>query len=623
MSATPVIESAPLLRLEHVSKVFCDSLNVARKYAITDILRPRRDRLSHLRQGEWVALRDVSFELNAGKTLLVLGGPRAGKTALADVISGQRAPDTGHIERRGSVGLLGGGKYGQNPFMKLREHLKLVAALQGVHASDLKSTVDKVLEWTDLTDYQHKLVFDLPRPLVSPLALVSSLLVEHDIYVFDDYRLPRIDDRELERRVLDRFEKILNTRACILLASSSHAPVKVDEVLILHGGEIIFRGAPDDGLQIFESLAQRLARRSGWRSGMDGHRHVVPPVDETRVLVQDLLRHSGTLESAVEREVDALAALQRPIAVGPCLSEMPWEVMFWLPFVKWAERRLGETATLAVSRSAPSSWYAGLAHSFVDVADLMSAEEYRQRDEERQRETGSLKQSRISKFERDLIRRAAEHVGIPTPEILHPSILVNVSQEVWHGHAAIRAMTSRAVYERLPPIVEDVPGLPPEYVVACFPFKKQFPGTAAVRSLVSELVRLVSQRMPVVILDQLGWGSFAVEDGGRGLHIIKPEEDARRAAWIRASVIGRAQAVMGTLNSAITLAPFLGVPSVSLCAPNNDRLDLYTYVMQQAAEQMAVGLMVGAIGSVTANDAIRWLDGALEGRASTHAGIRG
>jgi hypothetical protein len=129
--------------------------------------------------------------------------------------------------------------------------------------------------------------------------------------------------------------------------------------------------------------------------------------------------------------------------------------------------------------------------------------------------------------------------------------------------------------------------------------------------------------MPVVILDQLGWGSFAVEDGGRGLHIIKPEEDARRAARIRASVIGRAQAVMGTLNSAITLAPFLGVPSVSLCAPNNERLDLYTYVMQQAAEQMAVGLMVGAIGSVTANDAIRWLDGALEGRASTHAGIRG
>jgi hypothetical protein len=38
---------------------------------------------------------------------------------------------------------------------------------------------------------------------------------------------------------------------------------------------------------------------------------------------------------------------------------------------------------------------------------------------------------------------------------------------------------------------------------------------------------------------------------------------------------------------------------------------------------MAVGLMVGAIGSVTPNDAIRWLDRALEGRASTHAGIRG
>src|SRR5262245_21189239 len=78
VSAAKVTGSAaagPVLRLEHVSKVFCDSLNVARRYAMTDLLRPQRGRESKLRKHEFLALHDVSLELEKGQTLLVLGVP--------------------------------------------------------------------------------------------------------------------------------------------------------------------------------------------------------------------------------------------------------------------------------------------------------------------------------------------------------------------------------------------------------------------------------------------------------------------------------------------------------------------------------------------------------------------
>jgi ABC-type polysaccharide/polyol phosphate transport system ATPase subunit len=625
VSAAKVKASAvtgPVLRLEHVSKVFCDSLNVARRYAMTDLLRPQRGRESNLRKHEFLALHDVSLELEMGQTLLVLGVPDSGKTTLADIITGQRAPDAGKVERRGSVGVLGGGKYGQNPFMKLREQARLIASLQGVHADHLSRVVDEILEWTGLRDCENMLVFDLPKPIISPMSLVSSLLVEHEMYVFDDYKPPRIEDPKLEKRVRERLEEIFATRACVVLDRGTNAPDKVDEVIILHGGEIIFRGKePDEALDVYQTFFDLVRYKYARPSGARGHhRRIAPPVDEARTIVRDIVLNAGSRESILERELARIWAMKRPILVGPCLADLSWEVLYWLPFVKWARRRMGDPQpAVALSKSSVGAWYEEAARTFVDVYDLLSPSEFDTRDQQRRRDAGSAKQAQLSKFERELSDLAAARVGLPDVETLHPSVLLSLFARVRRGRISVSELTSRAVYERLSPPAEMIPDLPATYVALSVRFTSQFPNTAETRALVSELVRGVSAKIPIVAMGDVQWAASEPLDGGNGVHVIDPSKTPERLHRIQASVIGGAQAAIGTLVGPVMVAPFLGVPTMCLYAPGGF-VDFQTSVFRFAADRLETPATTAALGSVTAADVETWLERVLERRPSVAAG---
>jgi ABC-type polysaccharide/polyol phosphate transport system ATPase subunit len=619
VSATEVAAPVePLLRFEHVGKVFCATQRVARRYAMRDILRRRRNRLSALRPGEWTGLRDISFELRRGETLLVLGLPYSGKSTVADLVSAQRAPEAGRIVRRGSVGLLGGGKYGQNPYMKLREYVRLMAALQGVQAADLPAMCDTILEWTDLTAHQSAFVGDLPRPIVSRLPLVGSMLATHDIYVFDDYS--PLGDSDLDRRLAARFEEIVSTSACVMTSAGRAVPARVDQVIVLHGGESIYDGPPEEGLRLFE-LFSRHVQRSHRPSELRSHFEVVPPVEEARAVLVNIAQGSLQTDSLFDREITLLRGLGQPIILGPCLADPAWEALFWLPFVRWARKRLGDPPpALAISKGEVGPWYAGAAEHFVNVYDIVPPQEFVVRDEERIRQTGTLKQSRISQFESELIQLATARCGLPavvTP--LHPSVLLAMLAKVWRGHTPVPELTSRAVYERLQPLEENVPGLPAHYVVMSLRFTNQFPNTSENLAFASGVMRAVSARIPVIVPGPLQWSSPEELDGGCGIHTIDRAIKPTMRRML-ASIVGGADAVIGTLMGPVTLAPFLGIPSLCVHAPAGGFVEFQTATFRHAADERQVPVVTAAVDAISTEDVCRWLDGVLGTRRRVGTG---
>ena len=107
--------SAKLVTIDHVSKKFCRSLRKSLWYGVKDItadmFRPARsgqDRAGGgtLRDSEFWALDDVSFELRRGECLGLIGRNGAGKTTMLKMLTGLMKPDGGRITMRGSVGAL-------------------------------------------------------------------------------------------------------------------------------------------------------------------------------------------------------------------------------------------------------------------------------------------------------------------------------------------------------------------------------------------------------------------------------------------------------------------------------------------------------------------------------------
>jgi len=101
--------SEVVVSVDHVSKKFCRDLKRAMMYASADVLRDTvgiRGSSEQLRPGEFWATNDVSFELNRGDCLGLVGSNGAGKSTLRKMLNGIVLPDKGSIRMKGRVGAL-------------------------------------------------------------------------------------------------------------------------------------------------------------------------------------------------------------------------------------------------------------------------------------------------------------------------------------------------------------------------------------------------------------------------------------------------------------------------------------------------------------------------------------
>ncbi len=97
-----------LVRVEDVSKKFCKSLKRSLIYGAKDVWTELTGGGKHdeLREGEFWAVKDISFELKRGECLELIGHNGAGKSTLLKMLNGLIKPDQGRIEMRGRIGAL-------------------------------------------------------------------------------------------------------------------------------------------------------------------------------------------------------------------------------------------------------------------------------------------------------------------------------------------------------------------------------------------------------------------------------------------------------------------------------------------------------------------------------------
>jgi hypothetical protein len=268
----------------------------------------------------------------------------------------------------------------------------------------------------------------------------------------------------------------------------------------------------------------------------------------------------------LERDLRGLVAQRETIVAGPWLGEVGFELLYWVPFLRWfAERfRLAPEQLLVVSRGGTASWYRPFAAGYREIFDHVSVEEFRALHDERVAANGEQKQTRVLEFEHRLLRRLTEDVEHRT--MLHPSSMYRLFSPFWWGHMDESWVRQRAVYARLKPAGVAGHALPqPPYTAVKFYFNECFPSTSENRAFARRIVRGLVARGPVVSLTT----NLRLDDHDghelreAGVQLLPDHLDPRENLAVQAAIVARASAFVGTYGGFSYLAPFCGVPTTS------------------------------------------------------------
>jgi hypothetical protein len=282
-------------------------------------------------------------------------------------------------------------------------------------------------------------------------------------------------------------------------------------------------------------------------------------------------------EWQVQRELAAVARGRGPIVAGPWLSEVGFEALYWIPFLRWFEDRyrVDPGRVVAVSRGGVADWYRGVASRYVEIFDHVDPATFARRNTERRHghEGGGQKQTRLSPFDADLITAAAAAAGIREPNVLHPSLMYRLFNQVWLGNRAADVIFRHTSFQPLVPARPAGIDLPGRFVAAKFYTGAALPDTPDCRRAIRDLVRATACRIPVVMMDT-GLAMDEHEDYLFGdipnVISLRAHFEPRTNLGVQTAVAAASQGYLGTCGSLAWLAPLLGVRTVAVYA--DDRL---------------------------------------------------
>ena len=290
-------------------------------------------------------------------------------------------------------------------------------------------------------------------------------------------------------------------------------------------------------------------------------RHLVP-MPFRRVAAQVVAARRA---SDIEERLAALARDRRPIVLGPWLGEVGFELLYWIPFVRWFTTRFGvdRDRLVSVSRGGAAVWYRSFVGRSYDALAFMSQDDFRRRNASRTECLGEQKQIASTPLDDEIVGFVREREGRDLA-VLHPSTMYRLFAPYWWGHQPMEWIQRYARFEPIRPIPLDV-ALPPSYTAVKFYFNDCFRSTAENRSFADRTIRQLADEGPVISLST----GVTVDDHDpcepdvaamhHIRHLLAPETNLA----VQSAIVAGARRFVGTYGGFAYLAPLCGVPAVT------------------------------------------------------------
>ena len=249
--------TASLLELEHVGKDYAKVESRGGQVRLVwDLLR------GHGAAHVFRALDDVSFALERGASLGIIGENGAGKSTLLKIVAGVIPPTRGHVAVNGRVGALLELGSGFHPDYTGLANIELAAALLGLGPEEIDSKRDEIIAFADIGEHIHEPIKHYSSGMVVRLGFAVATALRPDILITDE--VLAVGDESFQKKCIAWMEDYLADGGTLLLCSHSmyHIQKLCRNALWLRDGKTVRYGSAMDVTQAYLAFHEEKSAKS-------------------------------------------------------------------------------------------------------------------------------------------------------------------------------------------------------------------------------------------------------------------------------------------------------------------------------------------------------------------------
>jgi len=193
---------------------------------------------------DFTALKHVSFTVNRGETVGIIGRNGCGKSTLLQIICGTLQPTGGGVTVNGRIAALLELGSGFNPEFTGRENIFMNGAILGLSQKHMQDRFDDIAAFADIGQFIEQPVKTYSSGMYVRLAFAVAINVDPDILIIDEALA--VGDVAFKRKCFARLEQIRERGGTILFVSHSTGSVVdlCDRAILIDGGELLLDGIP-------------------------------------------------------------------------------------------------------------------------------------------------------------------------------------------------------------------------------------------------------------------------------------------------------------------------------------------------------------------------------------------
>jgi lipopolysaccharide transport system ATP-binding protein len=305
----------PIIELDKVGKRYRIRAQRERYLHLRDEIAKTFRRLGTKAQGrvqDFWALRDVSFSVDEGEAVGIIGRNGAGKSTLLKILSRITPPTEGRITMRGRVASLLEVGTGFHPELSGRENIYLNGAILGMTRSEVKRKFDEIVAFSEVEEFLETPVKRYSSGMYVRLAFAVAAHLDPEVLIVDE--VLAVGDAAFQKKCLGKMESVAKAGRTVLFVSHNMAAVNrlCQRAVVL-----------DHGLVIIDAPAAEATTRY-W-----GDVRSAPGDDVARLRAVRVLNSRGLVTDAVdireplsiEVEYQQLTSSRRPTAVVHIVNE--------------------------------------------------------------------------------------------------------------------------------------------------------------------------------------------------------------------------------------------------------------------------------------------------------------